>query len=116
MLRNETNDASNIIKVNSTEVYVIGGSLTQPSLLAHKYDVPTSCLKINLPLNEVSQQSPMNMGRQCFALCHIGHHIYVVGGVDRNYEGYIYSCERYNMLTNKWTELSHCDLPGVISW
>ena len=51
-------------------------------------------------------------GRENFGICNIGHLIYVVGGdcfedqyIDRN----ISTCETYNILENKWTQI--CDLP-----
>ena len=47
------NDASNIIQVNGTELYVIGGNSDLPSLVARKVDVPTSCFKIDVKTGQM---------------------------------------------------------------
>lgn len=49
----------------------------------------------------------MMLGRQAFGICHIGNFIYVAGGGSS--EGYLKSCEQYNILENKWITIP--DLP-----
>ena len=39
---------SRIIQINTNEVYIIGGDSSYPALVAGYYNVPTSCLHIDL--------------------------------------------------------------------
>ena len=73
---------SKMIRINRTDVYVIGGDKTYPSLLTREYDVACSCLKINIITGEISQKAKMLTGRSHFGLANIGHFLYVVGGQD----------------------------------
>ena len=102
---------SNFIQVNNEMVYVIGGIKNVCSLLCSNYDVPRCCLQINLKSGEVIRRSKMNIGRDNFGICLIGHVIYVSGGRDYENKHNIRSCEYYNILTNRWTKMATCSLP-----
>jgi len=91
------------VQVNSTDLYVIGGSEKDHSLLTKPYHVPTSCLKINIETGQLLQQNSMTHDRISFGLCHITHHIFVIGGLMSG------KCEKYDIFTGNWTELD-CDL------
>ncbi len=41
-------------------------------------------------------------------ICNIGNHIYVIGGYDCN--KVLPTCERFDVLTNNWSELTSCKL------
>ena len=45
---------SKIIRINLTDVYVIGGDHQYPALLAREYDVACSCLKIDISTGKIS--------------------------------------------------------------
>ena len=60
---------SKIIQVNTNEVYIIGGDSSYPSLVAGYYNVPTSCLHVNLKTGELTVKSSMNRSRKCHGAC-----------------------------------------------
>ena len=69
------------------------------------------CFRVNLDTGELTQKSNRESMRYAFGVCNIGHYLYLVGGthiscVDTK------RCERYNILTNKWTSLD-IELPTV---
>jgi len=87
-------------------VYVVGGNLGYPSLLGYEYDVPSSCLLINLKAATVSEKSHMNDPRCYHGLAHVNNFIYAVAGNDDLDEDRR-SCERYEIGEDRW-----CLLPG----
>jgi len=55
----------------------------------------------------------MRYGRWMFGIVATGHLIYVIGGFKWSN---IYSCEKFDVLREKWTELPNdCKLPGAYS-
>jgi hypothetical protein len=47
-------------------------------------------------------------GKQAFGVCALGNHIYVVGGFAG---GPVSTCERYDILLDKWELLPEAELP-----
>jgi len=74
---------SKFIQVNATDLYLIGGNLQYPSLLARHFLVGKSCLKIHLKTGELTQEASMQSNREGFGVCLVGHRILVVGGYDK---------------------------------
>ena len=73
--------ASKIVHFSGTEVYIVGGHPNYPSLLERFYDVPRSCIKLDMKTRELSRKKPMITGRHSFGVCSDGTFIYVLGGV-----------------------------------
>ena len=53
-------------------------------------------------------------GRYGFAITNIGHHLYAIGGRNRKKHNVLQTSERYNLFTDRWTELD-CLLPDEFS-
>ena len=99
-----TISVSKIIQVNNTVVYVIGGN-QYPSLLGRKYDVPKSCMKIDMATGEIVKLADMRECRSSFGLCVLRNIIYVFGGRHgKNYNEEVEGCEKYNILTDRWED------------
>ena len=74
-----------IMQVNSEEVYLVAGS--EHYLLARevneKYYWMKNCFKVNIHSGELQVMAPMLQARyENMAACHMGAHIYVIGGLD----------------------------------
>ena len=95
---------SKIVQTNSDGVFVIGGYKFSPSLLTHTYNVPRSCLFIDLSTGIISEKSQLISGRSHFGVSHITNYIYVVGGWGSNGEGDM-TCERYSIPNDKWEKM-----------
>jgi hypothetical protein len=63
-----------------TEVYFVGGSDENPSLIADDYEVSSTCFKVNLLTGELIRKAPLIVKKEAFGICNIGRHIYAVGG------------------------------------
>ena len=73
-------------------------------MLTYKYNVPRSCILIDLKTEIVKEKNQMITGRWYHSVCHINNFIYAIGGVDtKDYA--VSSCERYSILDNKWRKL-----------
>ena len=97
---------SKMIQINSTDLYIIGGHIDYPSLLSRRYDPSTATLKVEINTGVLTKMSDMLRGRMSFGICHIGHHIYVIGG-QSNIDRFkvMKKCARYNVLKDKWSGL-----------
>jgi hypothetical protein len=56
-----------------------------------------------MEVREVSQLASMRTSRFYFGICHIGHKIYVIGGME------VPACEVFDTLTQEWTDLPPID-------
>ena len=76
-----TRTNSKLLQINDTVVYVVGGSQDRPSLLPYRYNVPRSCLRIDMKKQEVEVGPDLVRGRrEGHAVCVVGQRILVVGG------------------------------------
>jgi len=48
----------------------------------------------------------MKEGRNGFGMCFIGHLIYIGGGEDEAHSHNLSQCESFNVISNKWTDIS----------
>ena len=71
---------SKIVQFSGTVVYLVGGHANYPSLLEGNYDVPRSCVRLDMNTRELSRKRPMKTGRHSFGICSDGTYIYVLGG------------------------------------
>jgi len=64
-----------------------------------------SCMKVNIYSGELQVMSPMTVARyENMSACHMGIHIYVIGGIDSKLKT-LKTSARFNLLTNKWTQI-----------
>ena len=71
------------MQITNYEVCVIGGPEYSPTLLTHFYDVPCSCLHIDISTGIVSEKAPMNSERTYgFGVSLLNNFIYVVAGIN----------------------------------
>jgi len=98
------------------DLYVIGGYEYCPSLVAREYDVPRSCLRVNLSNGELTQQRDMTDGRFSFAICNIGQQIFIFGGCNPDTFTSLQSGEMFNMLSNTWVSLPSSTSPMNTHW
>jgi len=56
----------------------------------------------------------MDTGRYWVGVANLGHRIYAIGGLDKNWDN-ILSCERYDILLNKWCDMPCCTLPDTFT-
>ena len=71
---------SKIVQFSGTVVYLLGGHANYPSLLEGNYEVPRSCVRLDMNTRELSRKKPMKTGRHSFGVCSDGTYIYVLGG------------------------------------
>ena len=59
------NSLSNLVQVNATQIYVIGGHANKQwaTLLDRDYDVPRSCIRIDLESGEFDVRSSLLSSR-----------------------------------------------------
>lgn len=50
-------------------------------------------------------KAKMSVGRSSFGICYMNRYIWVVGGLTNN-STYTRTCEKYDTLTNKWTQIA----------
>ena len=92
-------------KKESTFKGSLSGSKTIKTNASDLYLVGDMCIKIDLTSGDYSIKHNMATPRNCFGLCNIGRHLYVIGGETNDYKPAI-TCESFNLKTEKWVELS----------
>lgn len=103
-----------IVQVNHSDVYVVGGNDTTPSTQYNlQQKTLNMCLKIDISKATVEMRAPLNIARQAHGICSIGNFIYVAGGIEAT-DNALDSCERFDILLNKWKILKNCKLPTQI--
>jgi hypothetical protein len=70
--------------MNDDHVFIIGGRQKNPMLLDKEYDVPRSCLSLNIRNGVIREKTFMQKGRSYFGICNIGQSIYIFGGRDED--------------------------------
>ena len=103
---------SRIVQVNRYHLFVLGGSQGYPSLLTRDYDVPRSCIRVDLNGGKAKQMRNMLSERLLFSVCVIGHKIYVIGG--RNDKGTLVKVtDYYDIIRDRWHRLPEICDPDV---
>ena len=97
---------SKIVQISEKEVCLVGGHNNFPSLLTYSYEVVYSCLIIDLSSGIVTEKSEMLFGRWDHGVAHLNNFVYAVGGENISI---VNSCERYDVLTDTWTQLPDID-------
>lgn len=103
-----------IIQVNKTDVYVMGGNLTD---FTNQYDRNAVASKVTfkivldrkilaIPESKlmVHRMTDMLLPRQAFGISAIGHFVYIGGGTTTNYQVQS-SVHRFNVVKNTWHAL-----------
>ena len=96
---------SKIVQTTDREVALIGGKNYAPTLLTREYDVGRSCLLVDCCCGVVTEKAQMNMSRDRHGAARINSIIYVVAGRQSDAGLVEKSCERYDLLTDRWTIL-----------
>ena len=73
---------SKCIKVNETDLYVIGDDNTTNQLIHRDLNLMKGCLQINTVTGKVVQRAEMNNCRRGFGIQTARQYLYVVGGQD----------------------------------
>ena len=105
LLLNKCSDAK-FIQVNKTDLYIVGGQ--------KQFKCEKSLLLVNLDLATVQVKEGLLTRCSGFAICAIGHQIYVIGGEDKD-EYCLDSCEIYNTFKDEWKTLA-CKLPDDFTY
>ena len=81
------------------------GNKEWATLLPRDYDVPTSCIRIDLVSQEFDVRSSLLSSRFQFAICNIGKYVYAIGGCNSWTNKINDTCDKYDLLTDKWTSM-----------
>ena len=87
--------------MSNQHIYVIGGC--HPSLLARDYNILKSCLQIDISTGILTQKKDMLSGRTSFGICPIGKRIWLLGGLNSNWQVST-TYTSYDVLRDRWTE------------
>jgi len=79
----------------------------------NKNEYSQALLEIDLQKNLPIERSSMTIRRRNHGICYNAGYIYVIGGYNRG--GYLKSCERYNIETDKWSVIEDFNSPGMCS-
>ena len=99
--------SAQLVQVNRTDVFVIGGSRDYVTLIEPERNMhpsPKACLKVDITTGSILEMSNVIHRLNYYGLCHTGHFIHLFGGKDRK-NMVIKSCEKYNILYDEWQTL-----------
>ena len=90
------------------EIYILGGQDSKDTNIKYNY-----VFKVNVKEGRLEQRAPMLQQRDSHAVCYNEEYLYVIGGLTLSKGRRVVSreCERYNIVTNKWTALAPVSLP-----
>lgn len=102
-------DYHNSLITPSGEIYITGG---QDSMDKNKrYN---EVFTVDLEQRKLVQKASMLFKRDSHALCYNEGYIYAIGGISIDRQGkkvVTRTCEKYNILTDQWTEIAPLNLP-----
>lgn len=79
--------------------------MSSPSLVTRSYNVPTSCLKVDIMNGQLTMMASMCDDRDVSQACALRNFIFVVGSWrDIDFTS-VKTCESYDVLKNEWARL-----------